>query len=78
MRIIRLRVRIAAYQLAAAFGPVWQARAIPVPAESLDQQDRVRHPPSQDVNRRDFIPKGDTLRGDHLEVTGDAALVPCR
>lgn len=66
---------VVAHQFAAAFRPFWETRSVPSPAQRLYQQNRVRHPSSQNINRCYFVGERGTLCCDHLKITGNAALV---
>jgi hypothetical protein len=45
------------------------------PKYMRDERHCVRHTTSQNIDCGDFIREGGTLRGDHLEITCDSALV---
>jgi hypothetical protein len=59
-------------KLSTALWTLRRIAAIPSSADCLNEQNRTRHTPPQNIDCRDFIGKRSILSCDHLEIAGDA------
>ena len=57
---------------------LWQIRDVPSSAQSLDQEHARLEPSSPDFDVVSFIGELNRLRGNHLEIRVDPALVAIR
>src|ERR1700688_2349775 len=63
------------FKLSATFRPLRQTRTVPTATKSLDQQDGIRHPTSQNIHRSNLIRESRILSCDYLKIARHASLV---